>query len=140
MDGAVEALARWTDAGYDVVVVTGRPPTTREPSLAWLERHAVPYGSLMFVDKYSRYGGEHEPHAYLTLDRLCQEPFCLAVDDAPAMVEFLASRTSIPVAVFDRPWNAHLPERPGGNGRAPVTRCRGWGDLVARFRDPAKNG
>ena len=137
MDGAVAALGQWTAAGYEVVVVTGRPPTTREASQAWLQRYGVSWASLVFVDKYSRYHADHDPHAYLTLDGLCHEPFCLAVDDAPSMIGFLAERTSIPVVIFDRPWNTHLAERPAADGRAGVTRCRGWEDVMARFGAPS---
>src|SRR5262249_48423587 len=52
---AIAALGRWQAAGREIAIVTGRPPDTREVSQSWLERHGVPYQSLLMVNKYGRF-------------------------------------------------------------------------------------
>ena len=38
--GAIEVLNQWIAAGFEIAIVTGRPPATYEPSLHWLMRRA----------------------------------------------------------------------------------------------------
>ena len=39
--GASRTLNRWTDAGHEVSVITGRPFSVYEPSRVWLDRHGL---------------------------------------------------------------------------------------------------
>lgn len=133
--GAAEGLRAWMAAGCAVHVVTGRPPETHDASRAWLERYDVPYADITFVDKYGRGHAAMPDVRQMTLADLQTCDFALVVDDSPDMVQLLAKRANIPVAVFDRPWNAKL----GPTENLPnVVRCHSWTELLARFPKPGK--
>lgn len=104
VEGAAEALEQWMEEGFNIAVVTGRPPETREASLAWMEKHRVPYDSFTIVDKYGRFS---EINVALTLEEFASRRFCWAVEDSLAMARFLAARMNLPVALMDRPWNSN---------------------------------
>jgi uncharacterized protein len=103
IDGAVPILKQWIGAGYEIAIVTGRPPITYEPSLEWLRLHHVPYQSFTMVDKYARFTTENT--IAITLSELASQRFCFAVEDSPTMARFLAEQMQVPVKLFDRPWN-----------------------------------
>lgn len=103
IDGAISTLREWTAAGYEIAIVTGRPPTTYEPSREWLARHEVPYCSFTVVDKYARFKTENT--IGITLSDLAARRFCWAVEDSPLMANYLAGTMKVPVALLDRPWN-----------------------------------
>lgn len=103
MEGAIGALRRWVAAGYEIAIVTGRPPDTYEPSIAWLERHQVPYTKFLIVDKYGRFAPDGI--RCISLDALARHSFSWAVEDSPTMALYVASQMKIPVALLDRPWN-----------------------------------
>lgn len=133
--GAAEGLRAWTSAGCSVHVVTGRPPETHDASRAWLERHDVPYADITFVDKYGRGHAAMPAVRQMTLADLQTCDFALVVDDSPDMVQLLAKRAHIPIAVFDRPWNMQL----GPTENLPnVVRCRDWTELMTRFPRPGR--
>jgi len=121
--GARRALAAWTARGFRVAVVTGRPPSSRGCTAAWLDRHGIPYDSLRFVDKYGRFGDEAGTDGALTLEDLASLRFRLAVEDSAATAAFLAEHGVAPVVLLDRPWNRHR-----NDGR--ITRVDGWGAWV----------
>jgi len=123
MAGALETLAAWSGDGYGIAVMTGRPPSTRASTEAWLERHGVAYASLDFVDKYGRRGIDPSFDAALTLDELAERRYCLAVEDSAATAAFLAGHEVAPVALIDRPWNRDLDE-------TGVRRMSGWRELA----------
>jgi len=133
--GAAEGMRAWAAAGCDVHVVTGRPPETRDASCAWLERYGMPYADITFVDKYGRGHTDVPGVRQMTLPDLQTCDFALVVDDSPDMVRLLAGRADMPIAVFDRPWNADL----GTAEPLPnVVRCRDWNELMTRFPQPGK--
>ena len=103
MAEAIDVLRRWREAGYEISIVTGRPPDTYEPSVEWLTRHRVPYQNFMIVDKYGRF--TPETTIGITLSDLASHQFCWAVEDSPGMAKYLADQMGIPVALLDRPWN-----------------------------------
>src|SRR5512132_818239 len=41
IDGAISTLGQWARSGHEIAIVTGRPPDSYEPSLAWLAHHRV---------------------------------------------------------------------------------------------------
>jgi uncharacterized HAD superfamily protein len=120
--GAIGALTQWLSRGYEIAVVTGRPPSSREPSLQWLAYYRVPYQSFTMVDKYGRF--ETENTAAITLAELATRRFALAVEDSLPMASYLALRMGMPVALLDCPWNRTEIE-PGG-----IDRCRDWGEIM----------
>lgn len=127
IDGAIEALRKWQNQGCEIHVVTGRPHTTFEASRQWLERHAVPHSSLVFVDKY----GRHDPNENtIALSSISEIGFCFAVEDSPSLVHYLSVTLGIFVAVFDRPWNRDLSTN-GTPGR--IKRCHNWSEVVQNF-------
>ncbi len=132
MPGAVAALAAWRDGGYEILVVTGRPPETRAVTLDWLERHRIPFSGFHFLDKYSEFyrddGGGGA--GALTLADLPGLDLCLAVEDFPGTAEHLAGRLGVPVALFDRPWNRRVADG------ASLVRCADWGEIRRRFPAP----
>jgi len=128
MEGARGVLSGWRARGFEVCVVTGRPPGTAAASSAWLEAHGMPCDRLFFVDKYRRLPPGPE---LLELDALAGMDFSLAIDDAPVMLEFLAEAVPSPLIVFDRPWNAGFEPR-GRSSR--VFRCGSW-EEIGRLAD-----
>jgi len=122
IEGAVAALQKWTAAGYDVAIVTGRPPTTYEASLEWLARHQIPYQNFTVVDKYGRF--ETASTIGITLSQLAERQFCWAVEDSLPMANYLAETMSIPVALMDRPWNRTAVEH------ALIGRYSRWDDIA----------
>jgi uncharacterized HAD superfamily protein len=103
IDGAIAALRQWADSGYEIAIVTGRPPESYEPSLAWLDRYRVPHQSFSMVDKYSRFRTDNT--VAIRLDELARREYCWAVEDSLPMAQFLATQMKLPVALIDCPWN-----------------------------------
>ncbi len=100
---AIEVLKRWRLEGFDVAIVTGRPPESYEVSLTWLAQHEIPHSSFTVVDKYSRFATENTNA--ITLAELAKRQFCWAVEDSLPMAQFLAGEMKLPVALIDCPWN-----------------------------------
>ncbi len=128
---AIEVLNRWAASGYEIAIVTGRPPDTYEPSIEWLSRYGVPYDSFTIVDKYGRFQTENT--IGLTLSELTGRQFFWAVEDSLPMARFLAAEMQVPVALLDRPWNG------GENGHSMITRCSNWleiGKTLTRIFSP----
>ncbi len=103
VDDAIAALRQWADSGYEIAIVTGRPPESYEPSLAWLNRYRVPHQSFSMVDKYSRFTTDNT--VAIRLDELAQREYCWAVEDSLPMAQFLATQMKLRVALIDCPWN-----------------------------------
>ncbi len=125
IDGAIATLQQWANNGYEIAIVTGRPPESYEPSLAWLTRHRVPYASFCMVDKYSRFATDNT--IAIRLDELAQQKYCWAVEDSLPMAKFLASRMELPVALIDCPWN------PASADHANVGRYADWPTLARQM-------
>ncbi len=121
IDGAAEKLKQWRSAGYEIAIVTGRPPQSYEPSREWLARNRIPYDSFFLVDKYSRYS-TRDAHA-LSLEAFSAFRFSWAVEDSLPMANFLASRMHTPVALLDRPWNRSACDL------GMVSRCNHWHEI-----------
>ena len=136
MPGAADGLGTWMDSGYEVFIVTGRPPATRATTVDWLERHRFPHTEFHFLDKLSQYyeGAHGSTDGALTLADLPALDFCLAVEDFPDITAHLTQELGIPVALFDRPWNRQLDGR--RNGSAEIVRCRDWSEILERFPTP----
>jgi uncharacterized HAD superfamily protein len=131
--GAREVLREWNAAGCELAVVTGRPPSSAEPSRRWLARHAIPHDRIDFVDKYGRSDwSEQDGHAQpVALEELAQQGFDLAVEDSRDMAVRLAGELGVPVALIDQPWNREPIAKTQGGHR--VVRCRDWSDVRRHF-------
>ena len=110
MEEAVSVLNQWITAGYEIAIVTGRPPSTYEVSLEWLVRQKIPYHSIIVVDKYGRFATKNT--IGITLAELASYRFCWAVEDSPTMAEYLAKQMAVSVALLNRPWNRVSIEHP----------------------------
>lgn len=133
--GAAEALTHWSERGYRVEVMTGRPPSAAPISRDWLARHAIPHARLACVDKYAREDWHEADEPALPFAELGARGFALAVEDSLEVAVELVSRWRIPVALMDRPWNRDT------SSLAPeiavrLVRCRSWSEVTARFPAP----
>jgi uncharacterized protein len=100
---AIAVLTRWEEQGFNIAIVTGRPPESVEVSLAWLAQHQISHSSFTVVDKYSRFTPDNTNA--ISLAELSTRRFCWAVEDSLPMARFLADQMKLPVALIDRPWN-----------------------------------
>ena len=115
---ALEVLRTWEEAGFEIGVVTGRPPESYDASLEWLRKHKISYRSLIVVDKYARFPTENT--VAISLAELAAQHFCWAVEDSLPMAQYLASAMQVPVALLDAPWNRTDSQQPG------INRYRDW--------------
>jgi uncharacterized HAD superfamily protein len=122
---AIAVLNGWVGAGYEIAIVTGRPPDTFAASMEWLARYQVPFQSFTVVDKYGRFQTENT--IGLSLAELATQQFCWAVEDSLPMAKFLALEMNVPVALLDRPWNQADIEP------ARFTRYYHWREIGAAF-------
>ena len=100
---AIAVLNGWAAQGFDIAIVTGRPPDSAEVSLAWLAKHRVSHESFTVVDKYSRFTPGHT--GAISLTELSTRRFCWAIEDSLPMARYLADHMNLPVALIDCPWN-----------------------------------
>ncbi|MBA3012078.1 MAG: bifunctional metallophosphatase/5'-nucleotidase [Proteobacteria bacterium] len=121
VEGAVEALVDWARAGHCIEIVTGRPSSALEVSLAWLKKQGVPFDSFTMVDKYNRPG--NDPRLAISKQEFSTRTYDLAVEDSLEMALFLDHTMGVKVALYDRPWNARdlVHEK--------VVRCVSWQDI-----------
>ena len=110
---ATEALRGWHEQGFDIAIVTGRPPDSYEASIAWLVKHGIAHSSFTVVDKYSRFATENT--VAISLADLARRRFCWAVEDSLPMAQYLAGTMNVPVALLDCPWNRAESEPAGIN-------------------------
>lgn len=118
---AIDVLNGWVGAGYEIAIVTGRPPDTYASSIEWLDRFKLPYHSFTIVDKYGRFQTENT--VGLSLADLATKQFCWAVEDSLPMAKFLATTMKLPVALLDRPWNRETIEH------SNIRRYNDWSEL-----------
>lgn len=121
VDGAVETLAAWKDRGHAIDIVTGRPTSAMEATLAWLDAHQVPFDEFIMVDKYNRPGNDLS--IAVSKAELSARPYDLAVEDSADMAMFLAGEMGVATALISRPWNLSCPARPG------IFRCDHWDEV-----------
>lgn len=135
MEGAVAALTAWVELGYEVAVVTGRPPRTEEVSRQWLTEQGMPHHSLTFLDKYAWPEELSGGSRAISVEELARRSFSLVVEDSAEVARRLAAALGAPVVLLDRPWNRSAP-RPEVDLKGQVFRCRDWQDISERFSRP----
>ncbi len=132
----VRVLAEWAEEGFEVHLVTGRPPASNAASRRWLERHGVSHAGLHHLDKWSRPTWNDGGLPALRFDELGEMAFDFAVEDSLDTAIRLVEEFDLPVALMDRPWNRDLAAVAPAT-RARLTRCEGWrpvADFVSRLR------
>jgi uncharacterized HAD superfamily protein len=108
INDAIAVLGSWQQRGFEIAIITGRPPETSEASIEWLTKHRVPFRSFTVVDKYSRFATEQS--GAISLSELAARRFCWAVEDSLPMAQYLANEMNLTVALIDRPWNQSAAE------------------------------
>ena len=103
IEAAIVALRQWVEAGFEIAIVTGRPPDSYEASLAWLSQNRVPHHSFSMVNKYGRFTTENT--VAINLVELATRNYCWAVEDSLPMAQYLAGQMNLRVALIDCPWN-----------------------------------
>jgi len=124
---AVATLSQWVELGYEIAIVTGRPPSTIEASQSWLERYEVPHVSLTMVDKYGRF--ETFGTSAIALQELAARSYAFAVEDSLPVAHFLAAEMDLRVLLIDRPWNR------SDTTHTNVTRHHTWRGIAAQNFD-----
>ena len=119
--GAIETVNSWSDEGYDVSIVTGRPSGAYEASREWLDRHGLDRVRLYCLNKYGRDNFLKKSEFSLELADYYRMHFDYAVEDSPSAFRFFEHLPKLQVMVFDRPWNQEC-RLPGDNYR----RCYTW--------------
>lgn len=133
--GALPLLERWRAAGFEIEIITGRPPRTFDVSAEWLRAHAVPHQSFACVDKYGRYPDEV---GTLELDGLLAREFAVAIEDSPDMALQLAEGRGAArarVLLMDRPWNRRMPGV-ASPARDRIERVSDWREIATRIPSP----
>jgi uncharacterized protein len=123
VEEAIAVLKLWQGQGFEIAIVTGRPPDSMEASLAWLAKHRISHSSFTVVDKYSRFA-TNDTRA-ISLVELAERRFCWAVEDSLPMARYLADHMRLNVALIDRPWNQSEADAVG------IQRYHDWQALAA---------
>jgi hypothetical protein len=80
------ALIKALADDYRVVLVSGRPESTRDDTVAWLERHGVPYHELHLVRRQGDFTPDHELKRRW-LRGYGKDRILFSVDDRQAVVD-----------------------------------------------------
>jgi uncharacterized HAD superfamily protein len=126
--GAKRGLDAFRSRGYDIAIVTGRPPFTEEATRYWLDANRIPYQQLVFVDKYGRGSVDGGDGRAMTLDELRRRKFAYAIEDSWDMAVFLSEQMALPVALLDRPWNRGSLGHPRPTARM-IRRFADWSEI-----------
>lgn len=130
--GAIESIHTFFSLGYEIAIVTGRPPSSKKLTEEWLAKYHIPFHDLLFVDKYSRLLPDITFSFAIALESLTQMKFCFAVEDSGYMAGFLSQRMQVPVALLDRPWNRKSESTDNISGGL-ISRCRNWNEVMEIF-------
>ena len=125
IEGAPQVISDWVARGFEIAIVTGRPPVTLGATARWLARAGIPYATLVSVDKYGR---QSEVAGAITLESLRGSSFSFAIEDSLAMARFLVEEAGVPVLLFDRPWNRDE-NILGRDTRARIRRVGSWQEI-----------
>ncbi|MBW1849770.1 MAG: bifunctional metallophosphatase/5'-nucleotidase [Deltaproteobacteria bacterium] len=136
--GAIESMNSFISMGYEVAIVTGRPPSSKQLTEEWLAKHNISFHHLFFVDKYSRILPGAYPSNAISLDALAKMNFCFAVEDSSDMARFLSEDMQIPVALLDRPWNRNSQYQDHA-ASSLVNRCHTWDEVMEIFLSRKQN-
>ncbi|NWH03747.1 5' nucleotidase, NT5C type [Desulfobacter latus] len=128
VEGAVQTLKTWVDMGHIIDIVTGRPTSAQEATLAWLKRHDVPFRGFIMVDKYNRPGNDMS--LAISKQELSMMNYDLAVEDSPEMAMFLARDMGVHTALVHKPWNRKCTRHDN------LFRCMSWNEIHPMVKKP----
>lgn len=126
---AIKTINKWIDQGHEVLIITGRPFNSYEPSRQWLDEHHLERIPLYCVDKYGRETFNQEYTYNLTLKQLYNMTFDFAIEDSPSSFEHVLHFKDCTIAILNRPWNkqATLPNN-------QFVRCASWNEIDQLFQ------
>ncbi len=119
VQGAIEAIAKLSKK-YSLQIVTSRPDSVRERTLAWLDIHFPQlFHEFHFTNIYAGEAGTKPK----SKSEVCQEIGALVLIDDALRHATEVAMAGIPVLLPDRPWN---------RDRTPigVTRVKTWDDIL----------
>ncbi len=116
------SLEKIKEMGYIIYLITGRLPSTYGVTKKWLKKNEINYDYLYFADKYSRYPEKKNESHILSMDKLSEINFTLAVEDSLIMARWFSKRKT-KVALLDNPWNR---EKTGES----IKRCHNWNEVL----------
>lgn len=116
------SLEKIKEMGYIIYLITGRLPSTYGVTKKWLKKNEIYYDYLYFADKYSRYPEKKNESHILSMDKLSEINFTLAVEDSLIMARWFSKRKT-KVALLDNPWNR---EKTGES----IKRCHNWNEVL----------
>lgn len=122
--GATSVINEWISCGHEVLIITGRPFSTYEPSRKWLDTHGLQKASLYCLNKYGRDSFIKKSDFSLTLEDFYKMKFDFAVEDSPKAFKFFEHFPNLRVLVFDRPWNKNCEL-----SHEKYTRCFDWENI-----------
>jgi hypothetical protein len=125
--GGLEGVRALEARGHELAIVTGRPASSHDGSLAWLRKHGLSHLNILYVDKYGRAPNQPpagEPRT-LSRDDFGKLHFDVAIDDAPTALDLLAKRPDCTVIVYNRPWNRRYAAPPA------MRRTDSWPEIVS---------
>ncbi len=122
ISAAKTSLEKIKEKGYVIYLVTGRLPKTYSITKKWLKKNEIYYDYLYFADKYSRYPEKKNESHILSMDKLSEINFTLAVEDSLIMARWFSKRKT-KVALLDNPWNR---EKTGES----IKRCHNWNEVL----------
>ena len=122
---APEVLANWRSSGARIELVTGRPSSSQQSTIDWLEDHSMTYDSLEFIDKYGRYSENKTAR----LSELADRNYSFAIEDSASVATYLAENTSSRVLLYNRPWNQNEPLE-----NQPIKRVHSWREIREEIR------
>lgn len=128
IEGASEVLGDWWERGFEIAIVTGRPPSTLQATARWLDRAGIPHTRLLSIDKYGR---QKAVSGATALESLRGSRFAFAIEDALTMARFLVEEVATPVLLFDRPWNRDV-DTLALQTRARILRVGSWSEIAAQ--------
>lgn len=122
-------LQEWAAFGTHITIVTGRPISTYNDTLDWINLNKIPFNALRFLRKYGRNDLGHTVMRPLDIRTLSSATFLFGVEDNAKMAHYLATRTKTPVLLLDKPWNR---QQKVNNYSPLVTRCSDWDAIRSR--------
>lgn len=111
MEGAVETIHSWLEAGHEIIFITARRcGAEEEVTLKWFEQNGIPGNKIIFVGGASKTFAVKENGIDIFVEDFMTNALEIAV-------------LGVPVLLLDSPYN---------QGKLPkgVTRCYNWQEIV----------
>ena len=121
--GATDVINEWVSIGHEVLIITGRPFSTYEPSRQWLDEHGLKNVKLYCLNKYGRDSFIYGDFS-LELEDYYKMKFDFAIEDSPRAFRFFEHLPDLKVLVYDRPWNKDVKFK-----NENYTRCLDWNQI-----------